>query len=603
MHQILSKIAFVIILLALTLTARPLPGQIGELIWEENFDDLDNWIIETGNGSWGWGNGELEYYQAANVTVSELAGEPGNNALRITARQETGPQIVDQWGNPLSYTSGRINTKSKLSIRYGMIETRVLVPDIDLGGWPAVWMLGTANYAWPRKGEIDLMEMGFTEAFRDLHDGHNGGNGQDNSTVNQMVGANAIFYSEDAITPENPSGATSLSWDPDDDFCRPYYSYDPELTGRFLIYRCYWTQDSLRFTVTDNGAEHDLYTVPYAIDIIADELRQPFYLIVNLALGGTFTDAYNLGDPGSGLPVSMPFPADLYVDYIRVWRYNGQGEVHQGPPVFESGTYGIFTDETPTDNGLEPGLDAEIYVWEGTLTAGTIPPYEGENGLSWLTTGLGWFGAGIMSVQPVNLFNFGDGNLKFMIKIPAHITFKIGIIDAWGNQNYVSFPAHQTSYGLLRNGQWGQAAIPVSELRGLYIDLRMLSYEFVILEEQGAQCEFALDDIYWEGGSSSAPADEIPTPACVLLPNYPNPFNPLTHIGFTVREASELGLRIFNLHGQHVKTLFSGWLGAGDYSLTWDGTDSSGSAVASGVYLYQLDTARGSALRRCILLK
>ncbi|HNT52276.1 MAG TPA: hypothetical protein PKH19_02660, partial [Candidatus Syntrophosphaera sp.] len=134
MHQILSKIAFVIILLALTLTARPLPGQIGELIWEENFDDLDNWIIETGNGSWGWGNGELEYYQAANVTVSELAGEPGNNALRITARQETGPQIVDQWGNPLSYTSGRINTKSKLSIRYGMLETRVLVPDIDLGG-------------------------------------------------------------------------------------------------------------------------------------------------------------------------------------------------------------------------------------------------------------------------------------------------------------------------------------------------------------------------------------------------------------------------------------------------------------------------------------
>ena len=58
-------------------------------------------------------------------------------------------------------------------------------------------------------GEIDMMEMGHNQAFRDLHDGHNGGNDFNNSTVNQMVGANAIFYSEDAINPGNPSGASS----------------------------------------------------------------------------------------------------------------------------------------------------------------------------------------------------------------------------------------------------------------------------------------------------------------------------------------------------------------------------------------------------------
>ncbi len=52
----------------------------------------------------------------------------------------------------------------------------------------------------------------------------------------------------------------------------------------------------------------------------------------------------------------------------------------------------------------------------------------------------------------------------------------------------------------MRNGEWGQASIPVSDLRGTAIDLRMLSYPFVILEEQGIGCEFAVDDIYWDGG-------------------------------------------------------------------------------------------------------
>jgi beta-glucanase (GH16 family) len=598
-----SNITYLAMLIVLLMSTGSLMGQIGNLIWQENFNNLDNWIIETGNGSWGWGNGELEFYQAANVEISPIPSEPGNNALHITARQESGPTIVDQWGNPLNYTSGRLNTKSKLSIKYGMIETRVFVPDINLGGWPAVWMLGTANYAWPRNGEIDMMEMGFTESFRDLHDGHNGGNNLNNSTVNQMVGANALYYSQDAVTPDNPSGAASLSWDPDDNFCRPYYNYSSPLVNRFLTYRTYWDENSLRFTVIDNDVEYDLYSEPFVIDSVSAEFQQPFYLIADLAIGGAFTDAYNLGNPGSGLPVSMPFPANMYIDYIKVMQWNGQGEVHTGPPVFESGTYGIYTDETPTNNELVVGLDAEIYVWEGTLAPGSIPPYEGENGISWTTTGQGWFGAGIMSIQPVNLFNFGNGNLKFRIKIPANITFKIGVIDAWGNQNYVSFPAGQTTYGLVRNGDWGIATIPVNDLRGLYIDLRMLSYEFVILEEQGAQCQFGLDDIYWEGGTSDVADDYIQPNPVVIGDNYPNPFHTFTNITYTVKDASPIRLEIFNLRGQKVKTLVTEWAESGDYSVSWDGTDSADRAVCPGIYLYRLVTAKGFDLKKCILLK
>ena len=490
-------------------------AQIGEVIWEDDFNNLNNWNRVSGNGSWGWGNGELEYYSPNNVTISELPGDPGNMALHITARQESLPGMTDQWGNPLNYSSGKIDSKARISVQYGMIETRVQVPDLDLGGWPAVWLLGTSNYAWPFSGELDMMEMGAKQAFRDLHDTHNGGNGLNNSTVNQSVGANAIFYSDEALTPENPTGAASISWDPDDDYCRMYYNYDNPLNDRFLIYRMYWDDSSIRFTVVDEGLEYDLYTEPFPIDSVSAEFQQPFYFIANLAISGAFTDCYVLGDPGSGLPVSMPFPAEMYVDYIRVYEWNGQGQVRLGPPYPESGSFGIFTDTTPTNGGLQAGVSSEIYVWEGTLTEGSIPAFEGDNVISWQSTGAGWFGGGIMAIQPLNLTNFSEGSLNFRIKIPANVSFKIGIIDTWNNQNYLLFPANQTTYGLVRNGEWGQASIPVQDLRGISIDMRMLSYAFVILEESGAVCEFALDDIFYAGGGipnaplADAGADQI----------------------------------------------------------------------------------------------
>ncbi len=492
---------------AILLTANVSHAQIGNLLWEENFNNLDNWIEETGNGNWGWGNGELQYYSPNNVDIATVPGETGNNALRITAKQESGPGIVDQWGNPLNYTSGKVVSKSKVAVHYGMIETRVRVPNLDLGGWPAVWMLGTSNWDWPRKGEIDIMEMGGKKVFRDLHDSHNGGNGLNNSTVNQTVGANAIFYSPDAVTPENPTGAASIAWDPDDDYVRPYYNYSPGLAERFLTYRTYWDENSLRMTVIDNNVEHDLFATPFTIDDDSDEFRHPFYLIANMAIGGAYTDAYQLGNPGSGQPVSMPLQAHMYVDYIKAYEWNGQGSVHVGPPTAQSQSFGIFTDNTPTNGKLTPGLDAEIFVWEGTLADSTIPPLEGDNSMSWQTTGKGWFGAGVMSHQPLNLLGFEEGHLNFDIQIPANVSFKIGIIDAWGNQQYVSFPAFQTTYGLARNGQWGQASIPVSDIRGTAIDLRMLNYSFVILEESGTAATFAVDNIYWDAPVATLPGD------------------------------------------------------------------------------------------------
>jgi len=590
------------IVIFLILCISSIYGQIGDVIWEENFDNLDNWVIETGNGSWGWGNGELQYYKSENIDIVEVEGETGNHAVRITAKQESGSGITDQWGNPLNYTSGRMNTKSKISVKYGVIETRVSVPDLDLGGWPAVWLLGTSNLNWPRSGEIDIMEMGSRQEFRDLHDEHNGGNDSDNSTVNQVVGANAIFYADEAINSENPSGAASISWDPDDDYCRPYYNYD-NLNDRFLTYRIYWDPDSIRFTVIDNSVEHDLYTEPFPIDSVSDEFQEPFYLIANLAIGGLFTDAVYNG--GSGLPISMPFPAHMYVDYIKVMEWNGQGEVHTGPPTFQGGTFGLFTDTTPIDNGLVAGDDAEIYVWEGTLSEGSIPPYEGENGISWQTTGLGWFGAGIMSMQPVNLFNFAQGHLNFRIKIPANISFQIGIIDSWGNQSYVDFPSNQTKYGLVRDGDWGQASIPVEDIRGEFIDLRMLSYEFVILEVNGASCQFALDDIYWSGGGELMTVSTTNSllEEFVLKDNYPNPFNPVTTLRYEIAVNTNVKITIYDMMGRLVKILTDKMEMAGYKSIKWNGTNDRNEPVSAGLYLYTIQAGDYRKTRKMVLIK
>ncbi len=581
-------------------------AQVGPLLWQDNFDSLANWLVVTGNGNWGWGNGELEYYSAANVDIADVPGEPGNKALRIVARNESGPGIVDQWGNPLNYTSGKVSSRSFVSVKYGMIETRLLVPDLRVGGWPAFWMMGTATAEWPVCGEVDLMEMGARQSFRDLHDTHNGGNGLDNSTENQMVGANAIHYSASAVGAGNPLGVSSLADDPLDVYDRPYYNYANPFDGRFLTYRLYWDENSMRFTVVDGGVERDLYASPFVFGPDAGAFRQPFYFLMNLAIGGAYTDAYVLGDPGAGVPISMPLPATMYVDYVRVYQWNGQGEVKLGPPTQEHGRFGLYTDTTPVNDGLVTDSTSHVYAWESTLAPGTIAPYEGDHVMTFQTTGKGWFGAGIMSVQPVNLFAIGqspDGSLRFHIKIPASVTFQIGIIDVWTNQNYVTFPANTTTYGLVRNGEWGEASIPISELRGTLMDLRMLSYEFVILETSGASCEFAVDDVYWDSGTTTAVGDEPrPRAGVALLPGAPNPFRSGTTLRFVLPASRAYELAVYDAAGKRV-TGFHGTGTAGENTLRWDGRDDLGRPVAPGVYYCRLSAGGRPAVQKVVLLR
>jgi len=81
---------------------------------------------------------------------------------------------------------------------------------------------------------------------------------------------------------------------------------------------------------------------------------------------------------------------------------------------------------------------------------------------------------------------------------------------------------------------------------------------------------------------------EVAPSALALQKNYPNPFNPRTTIGFALPTAGLVRVQVFDMRGRLVKTLQDGSMSAGHHSLIWDGTDSSGRPVASGLFVYRL---------------
>jgi len=83
-----------------------------------------------------------------------------------------------------------------------------------------------------------------------------------------------------------------------------------------------------------------------------------------------------------------------------------------------------------------------------------------------------------------------------------------------------------------------------------------------------------------------------------LLPSYPNPFNAETSIAFDLKQQSEISLRIYNLHGQLVETLFNGSMPQGNHKLSWRSGEHS-----SGIYLIKLNAGNKQYVRKCILIR
>jgi hypothetical protein len=101
---------------------------------------------------------------------------------------------------------------------------------------------------------------------------------------------------------------------------------------------------------------------------------------------------------------------------------------------------------------------------------------------------------------------------------------------------------------------------------------------------------------------------DIPTPnnnrsTFELYPNHPNPFNSETMIRFSLKKNADVEVNIYNISGQHVRSLAQGRYAAGIHTLRWDGRDDRETQVSSGIYLCQIKSGEILIVRRMTLSK
>jgi beta-glucanase (GH16 family) len=265
-----------VLLLSLALlapSAAPQPAGEWKLVWSDEFDrdgkpDPARWTYEMGFVR----NQELQWYQPDNARCQ-------NGVLIIEARRERKPNPRYQAGSTnwkthrefAEYTSSSLTTRGLASWRYGRFEMRARL-DTRPGLWPAFWTLGI-DRPWPENGEIDIMEY-----------------------YRGTLLANLIWAGPDrtsSFTRRKPIATFS----------------DPDWAAKFHVWRMDWDKNRILIAVdgeTLNDSDLNRAANPDGFN----GFRQPHYIIVNLAIGGT----------AGGDPAATDFPARLQVDYIRVYQ-------------------------------------------------------------------------------------------------------------------------------------------------------------------------------------------------------------------------------------------------------------------------------------------
>ena len=275
-----------------------------KLVWNDEFDgdriDPSKWAFDIGNGffdyehqQWipGWGNEELQYYthEPENVFVKD-------SLLTIRALKES--------LHGCGYTSARLKTRTRdgtplFNKLYGKFEFRAKVP-WGKGLWPALWLLPQEDRygGWAASGEIDVMEIVGEKPHEVLSSLHFGSSYPKRSLITHVHPL--------------PGGSTVADWH---------------------VYMVEWEPGEIRFYVDGvHTTTHDHWwscsktRLGQGIEARrASDLNpwpapfdQPFYLVMNVAVGGNFPGAPN---------AATRFPAELVVDYVRVYdRVGGYGE-------------------------------------------------------------------------------------------------------------------------------------------------------------------------------------------------------------------------------------------------------------------------------------
>ena len=273
-------------------------------VWSDEFNgtniDLTKWTFDIGNGSDGWGNNELEYYTSRtnNAYVT-------NGVLHIRAQLEN--------TNGFHYTSARMKTQGLFWQQYGWIEFRASLPQ-GVGFWPALWMLGTniTSVGWPECGEIDVMESNGTWS-------------------NKVQGT--INYSNGSCDDVDQTIVYTLPT-PGDSVTN-FHTYGVQWFTNSIV----WLVDGVSVqTWTSWSSCTGPYPAPY---------NQPFFLIMNLAVGGNY-----LGDPSTN-SINPYMPGEMLVDYVRVYDFVPPSS----PPA------------TPTGLSATPGSGLIWLSWSASSNA------------------------------------------------------------------------------------------------------------------------------------------------------------------------------------------------------------------------------------------
>ena len=236
-----------------------------KLVWSDEFNyaglpDSSKWNYDAGGN--GWGNNEKEFYTEKDTSNALVK----NGVLSIVARKEM--------KSTNEYTSARLLTKGKAEWKYGRIEINAKLPE-GRGLWPAGWMLGSNSdkTGWPECGEIDIMEhVGFKKdsIFGTVHTG----------AYNHVKGTQkgVVIFIENPYT-------------------------------RFHTFAIEWTPEKIDFLL--DGEKYYQFLNEHKSSA-KWPFDQPFFLILNLAIGG------GLGGQ-KGIDDSI-FPATYEIDYVRVYQ-------------------------------------------------------------------------------------------------------------------------------------------------------------------------------------------------------------------------------------------------------------------------------------------
>ena len=248
-----------------------------ELKWEDQFEgetlNRDDWNVELHDP--GWVNNELQSYvdSPENIYI-----EDGSLVLKPVEK-------VNEDGT-VSYTSGRVNTQNKHDFKYGLFEARVKVPE-GQGFLPAFWMMPTNENLygqWPRCGEIDIMEVLGNDtdtSYGTIHYGNPHSESQGSYTLEEGTFSDEYHVFDVEWEPGK------ISWYVD---------------GKLIHTESSW------YSATEGQGE---ITYPAPFD-------QPFYIILNLAVGGNWP-----GNPDETTDITG---SAYYIDYVKVYQKDSYDE-------------------------------------------------------------------------------------------------------------------------------------------------------------------------------------------------------------------------------------------------------------------------------------